>query len=135
MQPVTYDLIEPNVAELDAVGDRVNVVWKCPVSGSVVGESYGVMKSNQTADAVKAAVTKSIVGSVLQSILDSIGSTIGGMTGKVARAAAIPTAQGVIRSATAPKYTEAMRRKAVVEAFKAVESKFHWDEDRGMFVA
>jgi hypothetical protein len=134
MPPVTYDLIEPNVAELDAVGDRVNVVWKCPVSGSVVGESYGIMQRNQTSDAVKAAVTKSIVGSILQSILETVASSVGGMTGKVARAAAIPTAQGVIRAGTAPKYTEAMRRKAVVDAFKAVESKFHWDEDRGMFV-
>src|SRR4051812_48892605 len=43
MPNVTYDNIEPNIAEVDVDGATVNVKWKCPVSGRVVCESAANM--------------------------------------------------------------------------------------------
>ena len=43
MPHVNYDNIEPNIAEVDIEGATVNVKWKCPVSGRVVGESSAGM--------------------------------------------------------------------------------------------
>jgi hypothetical protein len=132
---VTYDQIEPNIAEVDVQGERVTVTWKCPVSGKVVGESIAQMESDQVASAVKSGVARAVVFEGMSAIVQAIGQRFGMFGSKVASAAMAPMSGGVIQSVGAPRFTEAARRKAVVVAFVPVEAKFEWDEDRGLFVA
>ena len=136
-QQVTYDLIESNIAELDGQGDRVEVTWKCPLSGKIVDSSTATMKGggDPMANEVKSVVSRTLIAEAIRVVTETIAHSVGGLTGRVAQAAAYPTQQGLSTKAMAPKYTEAMRRKAIVEAFKEVQAKFRWDEDRGQYVA
>ena len=59
MRAVSYDQIEPNIAEVDSEGNRVKVTWKCPVSGAVVGNSVGYMKADAFAARTRAALNAS----------------------------------------------------------------------------
>jgi hypothetical protein len=135
MQPVTYDTIEPNIAEIDAQGDQVYVSWKCPSTGAIVGKTRGVMVPDAMTTGVQKAVVRTAIGQILNKIVAAIGQTMGGFSGQVASAAVAPAAAGLISKASATRYTEGMRRKAVIQAFDGIKSKFHWDEDRGQFVA
>jgi hypothetical protein len=136
-QQVTYDLIEPNIAELDVQGERVDVTWKCPVTGKIVDTSTAMMKAggDPMAGEVKAVVSRTLIAEAIRFVSETIAHSVGGVAGRVAQQAAVPTQMGLSSKAIAPKYTEAMRQKAIVEAFKQVKEKFNWDEDRGQFVA
>ena len=131
---VTYDQIEPNIAEVDAQGDRVVVTWKCPVSGAVVGESEARMDADQMASAVKSGVSKAVVFEGMAALVQAIGRQFGIVGQKVAGAALMPMSAGVVQSVGAPRYSEAARRKAVALAFLTIQPKFEWDEDRGLYV-
>ena len=135
MQPVTYDTIEPNIAEIDAQGNQVFVSWKCPTTGALVGTTRGVMVPDETAATVQKAVVRTTVSQIVNQIVAVIANSMGGISGKIATAAVTPAAAGLIGKATAPRYTEGVRRKAVVQAFEGIKTKFRWDEDRGQFVA
>lgn len=136
MATVTYDQIEPNIAEVDTEGPTVKVVWKCPISGEVVGKSNATMTVDPTVTQIKTGVARTFVMSGVPAIVQSIARAFGfGSLGmRVTQAVVTPASYSVAGKMTAVKYTDAMRRKAVVAAFAAVEKQFRWDEDRGMFV-
>ena len=131
---VTYDQIEPNIAEIDTQGDRVVVTWKCPVSGAVVGETESRMQADQTISAVKSGVTRTILFQGMASVIRVIGQQFGMFGQRVAGAALMPLSAGVASSIGAPVYGEAAHRKAVAAAFLNIQDKFEWDEDRGLFI-
>ena len=134
MPKVTYDLIEPNIADLDVQGNQVRVTWKCPVTGKVVAESGSSMRASvSTSSAIQQSVMRTIVNQIL-GVFVSSATSLGGFSGKVARAVSVPAQTGALSAVAKPKYTEANRQTAVVEAFGQVESQFKWDDDRDMYV-
>lgn len=136
MPKVTYDLVESNIADLDVQGNQVRVTWKCPVTGKVVGESGATMRaSSSTAKAIQQSVARVVIAETIGAVVRAVSQSLGGISGKIAQSAAMPAQGGALNAVTAPRYTEASRQQAVVEAFGTVESRFRWDEDRGMYVA
>lgn len=136
MSVVTYDQIEPNIAEIDTDGSLVKVVWKCPVSGAIVDNSTSQMEVGATTQAVQRSVSKTARGEVVKFLVDTIGTVLGQGTvaAKVATSVVAPAAYSAVDKATGPRYTEPVRRAAVLKAFDQVRHKFDWDEDRGLFV-
>jgi hypothetical protein len=137
MKPVSYDQIESNIADVDVEGSRVKVTWKCPVSGEVVGESFGTMQIDQTQQVVKRGVARTFQIDFMKHVMGALGSVFGknALGLQVTRAVAAPLASGAARSMTKVRFSEGARRQAIAAAFKPMASKFEWDEDRGQYIA
>ena len=136
MPALNYDAIEPNIAEVDINGPTVEVTWKCPVSGKVIGSSEAVMQPSISAsNQVKTSVKRTVVNEVIQFLNNTVVSMIGGSAGRVARAATSAARTGIDRKVSKPKFDEETEHAAVVVAFRKVMDRFDWDEDRELYVA
>src|SRR6476619_631945 len=136
MPHVTYDNIEPNIAEVDVDGATVNVKWKCPVSGRVICESStGMTPVANTPKKATNMAKKALLYEALGALNRFISHTFGGTAGKMAASASVALRQGGEQTIGKPTYNTASEHAAVVEAFRMVEKKFKWDEDRELYVA
>jgi hypothetical protein len=137
MDPIGYDSILANIAKVDLNGAQVEVTWKCPVTGRVVGQSTATMSADPSvAGRVLASVKRSVASEVVYGAARFVTSLLGGAAGRVV-SNAVYTAAGDINSrATAGvDYSEASRQAAIVTAFESMKSSFNWDEPRRQFVA
>ena len=137
MNPITYDAILPNIAEVKVEGAQVQVNWKCPVTGRLVVKSQTTMAADPAlAGRVQASVQRSIASEVIYGAARMISGVLGGAIGRIVSNAAYTAASDINARATAgADYTEASRKAAVVRAFEAVKASFAWDEQRQRFVA
>lgn len=136
MPHITYDTIEPNVAETEVDGSTIVVTWKCPVSGKIVAKSEaGMEAATSTARNMAQATQRTLIEAALQGFVSFISNTFGGVAGRVATSAAYPARAGAIQQVGRPVYTKASENAATVAAFEQVRDKFRWDENRELFVA
>ncbi len=137
MAKILYDTIEPNVADVDVQGAQVEVTWKCPVSGKVVGKSVATMQSGGTAATeVKNRVASSAVMSVVASLMPQAMRMFGPVGGQVAATAIRETGNVIRNEATKKRYSVQSEHEAIVAAFETVKDDlFVWNEDRELYVA
>ena len=137
MNPISYDMIAPNVANVTINGAQVHVSWKCPVTGRAVGVSTGAMAADPSlVGRVGATVKRSIASELIYGAARLVSSLLGGAAGRVVSSAAYSAAADINAKATSGvDYTEASRKAAVVVAFDAIKSSFVWDEAQQQFVA
>ena len=137
MNTISYDSLAPNIAQVNVDGAQVNVTWKCPVSGRVVGTSQGWMSADASlSNRVGASVKRSIASEVIYGAARLVSGLLGGVAGRVVSQAAYTAAADInARATSGVDYTESSRQAAVVVAFDAVKSSFTWDETRRQFVA
>jgi hypothetical protein len=137
MSAVTYDVIANNVAEVQVNGGQVQVTWKCPVTGRVVGTSTGSMAAdNSLGHRVGASLKRSIASEIIYGLARTIAGLLGGAAGRVISNATYTAAGDINTRMTANvDYSEDTRRAAVVAAFESVKGSFDWDEKRRQFVA
>jgi hypothetical protein len=137
MDPVRYDTIAPNIAQVDVNGAQVQVSWKCPVTGREVGQSTAAMSADPSVAArVQASVKRSIASEVINGAARLLAGMLGGAAGRVVSNAAYTAASDINSRVTAGvDYTEASRQAAVLTAFESVKPSFVWDEQRQRFVA
>ena len=137
MNAIRYDVIKPNIAQVDVDGAQVQVSWKCPVTGREVGQSSATMAADTSVAArVQASVKRSIASEVIYGAARLLSGLLGGAAGRVVSNAAYTAAADVNARATAGvDYTEASRQAAIVTAFETVAPSFVWDEPRQRFVA
>jgi len=135
--PVSYDAIEPNIAQVDVSGSQVQVVWKCPVTGRQLGQSTAYMAADTSLRGrVTANVKRSIMSEITYGAARFISNLLGGTAGRVLSNAAYTAAGDVDNRATSGvDYSEATRQAAIVAAFEQVQTSFVWDESRQRFVA
>jgi hypothetical protein len=137
MNPVPYDAIVPNIAQVDVNGALVRVSWKCPLTGREVGQSTASMSADPSvAGRVQASVERNVASEIIYGAARLIAGMLGGAAGRVVSNAAY-TAAGEINSrvTAGSDYTEASRRAAIVSAFESVKPSFVWDDQRQKFVA
>lgn len=137
MSPISYDAIAPNIAHVSADGAQLEVSWKCPVTGHVVGTSTGTMSADPSLTSrIGASVKRSVASEVIYGAARLISGLLGGAAGRVVSSAAYTAAADLNSRATSDvDYTEASRQAAIVRAFESVKSSFAWDEARRQFVA
>ena len=137
MPKVQYDTIEPNVADIDVQADQVEVTWKCPVSGKVVGNSVARMKNDAgAASNITKQVASSAVLNVVGSLLPQAMRLFGPLGGQVAATALNETGNVVRGQVTKTRYSAQAEHAAIVEAFEQVREKlFVWNDDRELYVA
>lgn len=137
MNTIAYDSIAANIAQASIDGAQVNVTWKCPVSGRVVGTSSGWMSADPSLTSrVGASVKRSIASEVIYGAARVISSLLGGAAGRVISNATYTAAADInARATSGVDYTEASRQAAIVVAFDAIKSSFVWDDARHQFVA
>jgi hypothetical protein len=137
MQPISYDAVAPNIADVRVSGATVTVTWKDAQTGRQVGESSATMSADDSmAGRVKSSMKRSIVSEVTTGAARFLGNLLGGAAGRVVNNVAWTTASDVRSRADASlEYTEASRRAAIVAAFASVEPSFSWNEQAGRFEA
>ena len=137
MNPVLYDTIVPNIAQVDVNGDMVQVSWKCPLTGREVGQSTASMTADPSiAGKIQASVKRSIASEIIYGAARLVAGMLGGAVGRVVSNAAYTAAGDINSRVTAGSdYTEASRKAAIVTAFESVKPSFVWDELRQGFVA
>ena len=137
MSAITYDSIVANIEQVSVDGAVVNVSWKCPVSGRLIGSSTATMTADQSITSrMGASVQRSIASEMIHGAARIVSGLIGGAAGRVI-SNAVYTAAGDInaRAVAGADYSEASRREAIVLAFEAVKSSFEWNDRRRQFVA
>jgi hypothetical protein len=137
MNPVSYDTIAPNIAQVDVNGAIVRVSWKCPLTGREVGQSTASMSADPSVAArVQASVQRSVASEIIYGAARMVAGLLGGAAGRVVGNAAY-TAAGEINSrvTAGSDYTEASRKAAIVTAFESVKSSFVWDDQGQRFIA
>lgn len=137
MNPLTYEAIAANVADVSVDGSQVRVSWKCPSTGRVVGTSTGTMAVDYSlTNRIGASVKRSIASEVIYGAARLVASLLGGAAGRVVSNAAYTAAADINTRATASvDYSEASRQAAVVAAFETVKASFAWDEAQRRFIA
>jgi hypothetical protein len=137
MDPVGYDMILANVDKVDVNGAQVQVTWKCPVTGQVVGESTAIMSADPSVTGrVLASVKRSVASEVVYGAARFVANLLGGAAGRVVSNAAYTAAGDINSRVTAGvDYTEDSRQAAIVAAFEAMKPSFAWNEQRRQFVA
>jgi hypothetical protein len=137
MNPVVYEMILANIDKVDVNGAQVQVTWKCPATGKVIGQSAATMSADASMSArVVASVKRSVASEVVYGAARLVASLLGGAAGRVVSNAAYTAANDINSRATAGvDYSEASRRVAIVTAFESVKPSFNWDEPRRQFVA
>jgi hypothetical protein len=137
MDSVGYDMILANVDKVDVNGSQVQVTWKCPVTGRVVGESTATMSADPSVTGrVFASVKRSVASEVIYGAARLVANLLGGVAGRVVSNAAY-TAAGDInaRVTEGVDYSEDSRKAAILSAFETMKPAFTWDEQRRQFVA
>jgi len=137
MDPVGYDVISANLAKVDVNGAQVDVKWKCPATGRVVGQSTATMSADPSVPGrVLASVKRSVVSEVVYGAARFVAGLLGGAAGRVVSNATYTAAADINSRITAGvDYTEASRQAAIVTAFETVKPSFAWDEQRRQFIA
>jgi len=137
MDSVGYEMILANVAKVDVNGNQVQVTWKCPVTGQVVGESTATMTADPSVTGrVFASVKRTVASEVIFGAARFVSDLLGGAAGRVVSNAAY-TAAGDInaRVTDGVDYTEDSRKAAILAAFETMKPSFTWNENRRQFVA
>ncbi|MBI3790260.1 MAG: hypothetical protein HY275_05220 [Gemmatimonadetes bacterium] len=136
MNPISYDTIAPNIDQVNVTDAQVEVRWKCPSTGRIIGTSTATMAADASmAGRVGASVKRSIASEVIYGVARLISGMLGGAIGRVVDNAVNTAAADLNASATSGvDYTEASRRAAIVVAFESVRSCFAWDDTRQQFV-
>ena len=137
MSPITYASIAPNIADVTVDGAQVNVNWRCPATGKLVGASSGTMSADASMSGrMGASVQRSIAQEVIYGAARFASSFLGGAAGRVVSNAVYTAANDINSKATSnADYTEASRQAAIVAAFESVKASFTWDEQQRRFVA
>lgn len=137
MNPITYDAILPNIADVKVDGAQVQVSWKCAATGQIVVQSQATMSADPAlAGRVQASVQRSIASEIIYGAARMVSGMLGGALGRIVSSAAYTAANDINARATAgADYTDASRQAAIVTAFESVKGSFSWDEPRRRFVA
>lgn len=137
MNPIGYDMIQANIANVDVNGSQVDVTWACPVTGRVVGQSTATMSADPSvAGRVLASVKRSVASEVVYGAARFVASLLGGAAGRIVSNATYTAANDInSRVTSGVDYSEASRQAAIVLAFESMKPSFSWDEQRRQFVA
>ena len=137
MSAIPYDSIVDNIEQVSVDGAVVNVSWKCPASGRVIGSSTATMTADQSVTSrMGASVKRSIASEMIYGAARIVSGLIGGAAGRVINNAVYTAANDINARAVANvDYSETSRREAIVLAFEAVKSNFEWNDSRRQFVA
>ena len=137
MDPIAYDTIAPNIAQVDVSGAEVRVSWKCPSTGREVGKSTAYMAADLSVAArVQAIVKRSIAYEIIYGAARVVADLIGGVVGRVVSNAAYTAASDINTKVTAGSdYTETSRKTAILAAFESVKPSLVWDEKQQKFIA
>lgn len=137
MTDITYEMIQPNVANITTNGSAVEVSWKCAETGKDMGRSTAQQQAdNSVGGKVLTTVKQSVFREIGYGIVSFVSSLLGGSAGRIARDATwSASSQLQSRANAASYYNESTKRAAVVQAFKQVEPNFQWNEGEKLFIA
>lgn len=137
MIDITYDMIQPNVANVTTDGSTVEVSWKCAETGKDMGRSTVQQQADKSVGGkVVTSVKQSVFREIGFGLVNLISSLLGSSAGRVARDATYSaSSQYQANVGASSTYNEGTKHAAIVQAFKQVEPNFQWNDGKKIFVA
>jgi tellurite resistance protein len=136
MPEITYENVEPLIADLEVRGRSVAIQFECPASGQQVPARHSLApkaqsRVTQTAKRTASYEARRAVSSMLRGVFGR------GMMGRMASQAADSALQMAASGLTGSQQglSKAEQREAVVEAFRSVASQFTWDASNARWIA
>lgn len=131
MPEITYASIRDLIDEEKVDGAKVVCRFRCPDHGTEAEAVADIEAQRDLKSATERAVKRGLFSSLSRGVSRLLGSTLGGgVAGQAARSVANEAMQGTRDKS---RLTRSEVEAAVVKAFRSVESKFRWDEEKGRF--
>lgn len=122
-----YDAIKPLIRDLSVTGQRVSLVFVCPVNGTEVRAAHSLERSMKN-DVARVA-SRSVLMSLQTALSRFIYSLLGhGVVGSVVSSAARTASYNVKTDGLV--VTSSQKEAAAVAAFASVQSRFVWVDGR-----
>lgn len=134
MSQISFELVQPLIAQANQQGSTMHVTFRCPVSGHTVESRGHLQAANTMGSRVAQSAKRSVLWSLRSSLSRAIRSSLGyGIAGRVAADAA----SGAINTSGSGQqsYSEADRQAAMVRAFESVANQFVWDAQNNRYVS
>lgn len=122
MQPLSFENIQPLIAEEQVRGTEIVCVFRCPVTGLVV-ESSAPIPPEEDNEILLLPKSVDKRGGFLEGARFSLFGLIKGMPSEAAN------------TVENPLFSEVALRRATVSAFRQVRNRFRWEEEATRWVA
>ncbi len=130
---IDYRQIAPLVAQQQLTGNRMDVVFQCPVSGKQVQSSATVRQG--MAGRAASSFKRNAMWSLRSSLFSAVRSVLGhGIVGRTASGVLSEATMGTRTGGSATHYSSGDRQAAIVEAYLRVQNEFVWDSARNGLV-
>jgi hypothetical protein len=134
---ITYESIKTLIVSERVDGQNVHAEFKAPGQESPIAGMAVVMpeQSEIVANVGKNAVKQGVISSVISSISSFLGGLVGGTAGSITSSATSQMGHAAASNSTSgqdmmkTKVTPEKQQKAVVEAFKTVQTFFKYNEE------
>ncbi len=132
MPELTFDLVKPLIAQTDADGSSVRVLFKCPVSSDEIPASAPITESagSSLKKQVKSSLWRNLRWSISRMMYSAFGYGVGGAIGST-----VADTAASVGESSQNKASEAELKGAILDAFKTVQSRFAWDASNNRFVS
>lgn len=136
MPDISWDNVQPLVADSQVSGRSVRVTFRCPVSGRNMPASGSVPPDTSITGRVASQAKRSFFNELRWAVSRSIRSALGyNFLGRIAADVVGGAVDAAVRGSPASSgLSEAERQRAIVEAFRAVQGRFVWDGTRGRWI-
>ena len=138
MPEISYETVQPLVAEARPQGRTLEVTFACPVSGKQVRARHNIPYRPDTTDYIADAAKRTVMNELRWAVLGAMRSAFGsGVVGRTAGHVASDAVYGATRNVASSGGTLSAKEQklALVEAFKSVASQFAWDEGHGRWIS
>lgn len=133
MSQITYEMVQPLVAEATQDGSTMRVTFRCPLSGQTVEARGTLQAANTMGSRVARSAKRGLLRSLRSALSRTIRNTLGyGVVGQVASDA---SRGAMTDSGSSPSYSDADRQAAVVRAFESVATVFAWDPQNNRYIS
>ena len=132
MPEITFDTIQPLIEQVDVSGHSVTVTFRCPVSGRQIRSGAPIVEDQS--GRVGKAVKRSLWQNMRWSLSRVVRSVMGyGVAGEIGSTVAYTAMAGAGQRQEEP--TKDQVTQATLEAFRAAQNQFAWDNSQQRWVA
>lgn len=132
MSEVSHTTIESLIASSDVKGNKIDVLFRCPVTGVEASSTAPLKKLGDMKSKMTRSVKKNVWSGLRRSATRAVSDTLGkGMAGKIAKDL---TSTGLKEAEKNSAFSELEIQAAIVAAFESVRARFRWDDASEMWV-
>ena len=130
---ITYEKLANNIAEENAEGGTMHVVFKCPLTDKSFEASAQMRAASGVGARVKQRAKREILQQAKRSIMRGLRGLFGG--GRIGSAVGSMGHASMARGSMGASYGKTEKQQGVVDAFKSIAGRFAWSDEKSAFVS